>query len=190
MRIAYKAFAPDLSCTSGGNRYQYRPGVWNEEPEANCAKNGFHCAENPLDCLSYYPEWDHAVYYMVLAAGDMDEDAHDSKISCTKLKLVKQLNKMEFVAHSLNYLKKYPYLQENRLVCKDKGSAFRGFVIVRGKAPKAMGQTGDILGFAKEEKDSKRIVEIGLQVVDGINILPDTLYSINGKRCSGKGHKK
>ena len=24
--------------------------------KANCRANGFHCAENPLDCLSYYPD--------------------------------------------------------------------------------------------------------------------------------------
>ena len=191
MRIAYKAFAPDLSCTSGGNRYQYQIGVWNEEPEANCAKNGFHCAADPLDCLSYYPDWDHAVYYMVLVDGDIDEDAYDSRISCTRLKLVKQLDKMEFVIHGLNYIQKYPFLPENKLVRRNRGSTERGFVIVRGRSPKAMGgQIGAILGFAKEEKSSRRIVEIGLQVVDGNNILPDTLYNINGKRCSEKGRKK
>ena len=92
MMIAYKAFDKDLSCTSGGNRYQYRLCIWNEEKEANCARNGFHCAENPLDCLSYYPYWDNAVYYMVLVDGDINEDAYCSRISTTRLKLVKQLN--------------------------------------------------------------------------------------------------
>lgn len=53
MIIAYKAFDPDLSCTSGGHRFQYETGIWNQEPAADCAKRGFHCAENPLDCLSY-----------------------------------------------------------------------------------------------------------------------------------------
>ena len=48
MIIAYKAFDKDLSCTSGGNRFQYRLGIWNEEDAANCSHNGFHCAENPL----------------------------------------------------------------------------------------------------------------------------------------------
>ena len=79
MIIAYKAFEPDLSCTSKGNRFQYKIGIWNQEPAADCARCGFHCAENPLDCLSYYPHWEQAVYYMVLADGDIDEDGRDSK---------------------------------------------------------------------------------------------------------------
>ena len=58
MIIAYKGFDKDLSCTAGGNRFQYELGTWNEETEANCARNGFHCAENPLDswnCRSLSP---------------------------------------------------------------------------------------------------------------------------------------
>lgn len=46
---AYKGFEPDLSCRG----YRFVMGK-NVTPEANCASNGFHCAEDPLDCLSYY----------------------------------------------------------------------------------------------------------------------------------------
>ena len=34
MMIAYKAFDPDLSCTSGGHRFQYEIDIWNQEPAA------------------------------------------------------------------------------------------------------------------------------------------------------------
>lgn len=34
MIIAYKGFDKDLSCTAGGNRFQYELGTWNEETEA------------------------------------------------------------------------------------------------------------------------------------------------------------
>ena len=44
---AYKMFNKDLTCTKGRGRFQYTPGEWIEEPEANCVKNGFHCAKNP-----------------------------------------------------------------------------------------------------------------------------------------------
>ena len=57
MLIAFKGFDKDLTCTNRGNTYQYRLGMWNEEDKANCGINGMHCAENPLDCLSYYPDW-------------------------------------------------------------------------------------------------------------------------------------
>lgn len=46
--IAYKGFHPGMVCIG----YQFQMGL-NMTEEANCRKNGFHCAEDPLDCLSY-----------------------------------------------------------------------------------------------------------------------------------------
>lgn len=180
MITAFKGFNPDLTCTSGGNTYQYQLGIWNEEPEANCAHNGFHCAENPLDCLSYYPDWRKAVYYLVLADGDIDEDARDSKISCTRMKLVKQLTLGEYVAHSLRFIYNHPVRGSYGRVSVNRGTADRGFVIVRGKDPEAKGKKGDLLGFAKESKDSGEIIELGLHLVDGKEIKPDTWYDVTG----------
>ena len=185
MMIAYKALDPDLSCTSGGHRFQYEIDIWNQEPAADCRKRGFHCAENPLDCLSYYRKWEHAVYYMVLADGDIDEDGQDSKISCTRLKLVKRLNLEEFIAHSLRYLMEHPKSEEHCLVSHDKGKARNGFAIVRGKEPYACGRLGDVLGVVKEEAGSNEISEIGLFVVDGKEILPDIWYDVTGKAGGG-----
>lgn len=186
MMIAYKGFDKDLSCTSGGNRFQYQIGTWNEEKEANCARNGFHCAENPLDCLSYYSDWETSVYYMVLVDGDIDEDAYDSRISATRLKLVKQLNLAEFIAHSLRYMYEHPMRNDNGRVYADKGEARNGFAVVRGKNPTAKGKMGDILGFAKEAADSREVLEIGLFVVDGKEILPDTWYKVDGSAIERK----
>ena len=53
--IAYKGFHPGLVCRD----YQFVMGL-NTTDEANCAQNGFHCAENPLDCLSYYSDMDNS----------------------------------------------------------------------------------------------------------------------------------
>lgn len=58
--ICYKGFEPDLSCRG----YRFVMGK-NVTPEANCASNGFHCAENPLDCLSYYGDMNRSIYYLV-----------------------------------------------------------------------------------------------------------------------------
>ena len=49
--IAYKGFEKGLTCRD----YQFRMGL-NVTDEANCTHNGFHCAENPLDCLTYYSD--------------------------------------------------------------------------------------------------------------------------------------
>ena len=49
MMIAYKGFEPGLICRG----YHFVMGL-NITDKANCRANGFHCAEDPLDCLTYY----------------------------------------------------------------------------------------------------------------------------------------
>ena len=88
--IAYKGFRPGLICRG----YQFVMGL-NTTEKANCRENGFHCAEDPLDCLSYYSSLEHSEYYIVNAGGDIDEDEHDSKIACTELTVIKRLTKEE-----------------------------------------------------------------------------------------------
>ena len=56
--IAYKGFRPGMICIG----YQFQMGL-NVTEKANCRQNGFHCAEDPLDCLSYYSDVDHSEYY-------------------------------------------------------------------------------------------------------------------------------
>jgi len=180
MILAYKGFDLDLSCTSRGNRFQYAPDRWNEEPRAKCGENGFHCAENPLDCLTYYPCMEKSVYYLVVAAGDINDDENGSRISCTRLRLVKRLNLEEFVAHSLNYIWNHPLRENNRRVCRESGTGKEGFVIVRGKAPRACGKLGDVFGIVKEKSGSREGMEMGLYIVDGKEILPDTWYNVHG----------
>ena len=85
---AYKGFEPDLSCRG----YRFVMGK-NVTPEANCASNGFHCAEDPLDCLTYYSDMDRSIYCLVQPGGDIDEDDRDSKIACTELTVLRQLTR-------------------------------------------------------------------------------------------------
>ena len=72
--IAYKGFDRGLVCRG----YQFVMGL-NVTDQANCAANGFHCAEDPLDCLTYYSNIRRSEYCLVNAGGDVDEDEHDSK---------------------------------------------------------------------------------------------------------------
>ena len=187
MILAYKGFAKDLSCTSGGRRFSYQKEVWNEEPKAQAGRCGFHCAEDPLDCLNYYPDMEESVYYIVLADGDISEDGSDSKISCTRMKLVKELEKKDFVMHALRYLYDHPYRTGNRRVKRESGETEDGFVIVRGKRPMAKGKKGDLLAFVKEEAGRRDIDELGIYEVDGNEIKPDRWYDINGREVQGLG---
>ena len=172
--IAYKGFDPGLICRG----YQFIMGL-NVTDKANCAKNGFHCAENPLDCLSYYPNMRRSEYYLVDAGGDVDDDDRDSKIACTQLTILKKLGREEFFLHALAYMVDHPGREWNCNVQKGSGHAKNGFAVVRGADPVAFGEKGDILAFAKESPDGKNIIQIAVVRVDGKKIKAGVRYDTN-----------
>ena len=172
--IAYKGFHPGLICRG----YQFVMGL-NVTDQANCRANGFHCAEDPLDCLTYYSNMEQSEYYLVNAGGDVDEDDNDSKIACTELTIMKKLEREEFFLHALAYMVDHPGREWNGHVQKDAGSAQYGFAIVRGADPVASGKKGDILAFAKESPDCKKIVQITVTPVDGKKVKAGVWYDAN-----------
>lgn len=174
--IAYKAFEQGLTCRG----YQFAMGL-NRTDKANCRQDGFHCAENPLDCLTYYPDMDQSEYYIVDAGGDIDEDDRDSKISCTELTVLKKLTRRDFFLHALAYMADHPLREWNGHVKKDRAEAVCGYVVVRGTDPVAKGQAGDILALAKEDTDTGVVKQIALTVVDGVEVIPDKWYDVNLK---------
>lgn len=184
--IAYKAFHNDLTCTMGRGIFQYREHEVHTEPKANCAENGFHCAENPLDCLSYYPDWENSVYYMVEASGDIDEDNVDTKISCTELTLLQKLELPDFVVHSVSYMVKHPkrataYRNYGSIqVCREEYVSEKPVlaVIVRGKEPKAAASKGCIVALVQEEQESKAVKQVRVYCVDGKLVKPGISYSL------------
>ena len=187
--IAYKGFSPGLICRG----YQFKMGL-NVTAEANCVQNGFHCAANPLDCLSYYSDFARNEYYIVNAGGDIDEDGCDSKIACTELTILKRLDLKEFVLHALVYMYDHPLMPWNHHVRRDIGEASDGFAIVRGLDPRAKGKDGDVLALAMESATGDKIKQIALVVVDGEKVRADTWYNIDFQECpasfSVKGSRK
>lgn len=184
MRTAYKMFNEDLTCTMGNGRFQYEPGKWYQEDEANCVRNGFHCAANPLDCLNYYGNWDKSQCWIVVVDGDTDEDGTDTKISATRIKLVRRLDLREFIEQALSYIVVHPQLKMNSRV--KTGSAIAEewdkFVIVRGKDPVAAGvKVGQYIGLLVEEPDTSVIMAAGLYQVDGVDIKPEVYYDVDGE---------
>lgn len=173
VRLAYKGFEPGLICRG----YQFVVGL-NVTEQANCAANGFHCAEDPLDCLTYYSCMEHSEYCIVRPGGDVDEDDKDSKIACTELTILKKLEREEFFLHALAYIADHPKRRWSSHVERDCGEASMGYVVVRGPDPVAKGKRGDILAFAKETTDGEQILQIALVRVDGKKIRPNTWYGI------------
>ena len=188
--IAYKGFRPGMICID----YQFQMGL-NVTDKANCRQNGFHCAENPLDCLNYYGDIDHSEYYIVNAGGDIDEDEVDSKISCTELTVLKRLTKEELLLHGLAFMADHPKREWNSHVRKDQAEACDGYAAVRGADPIAKGRRkgdvlaadpiakgcrkGDVLAFAKEDPATGSIQQIVVATIDGKTLLPNVWYGAN-----------
>ena len=174
---AFKGFHKNLTCLG----FQFREDMVNRTEEANCAQNGFHCAENPLDCFSYYPNWRNSVYYEVDATGDLDEDAVDSKISCTEMRLIRRLSLEQMLFEAAVYMVGHPKREWNYRVRLETGTAWNRFGIVRGKNPRAAGGKGEFLLILKEEQDSPEIEEIALLKIDGKRYHSDEFYDVYGK---------
>ncbi|MCM1236038.1 MAG: hypothetical protein NC489_38615 [Ruminococcus flavefaciens] len=186
---AYKAFNKDLTCTRGRGVFRYKENRTHKEPEANCARNGFHCAENPLDCLTYYPDWDDSIYYLVEAGGDIDEDDKDTKISCTELTLLSRLHLSDFICHAVSYMANHPkravtYRSHGLIrVCREEYASKEPVkaVIVRGKEPRAAAPEGCIVALVQEEQESKTVKKVKVYLVDGKLIKAGTAYSLREK---------
>lgn len=180
--LAYKAFNSKLQATMGKGTFQFEAGKTYEEDECKCARNGFHCAENPLCALSYYRSMD-TRFFIVKAEGDINQDGTGSRISCTKLTLVKEIDRIQLATHACLYIQKYPDRdEESDHVRKQKGTCHTegDFIIVRGKSPRAAGVKGSWLFLLQEDKRSKKIEGIYPIFIDGEEYLENVWYGIKG----------
>lgn len=183
--IAFKGFNSDLTCTMGHGRFQYEIGKTYTEDEAKCAKTGFHCVEEPIEVLTWYEK---GRYCIVEASGDIHEDG-DKKISCTEMRIVKEINILELAVLECRFLQKHPDRRYSRHVVRNYGTATvkTGFVIVRGKNPKASGEKGTYLFLLKESAKGNEIEDIAVFEVDGVEIKENICYRSTGKAVrSGK----
>ena len=72
--IAYKGFSERMT---GHGGYQFTPGATYREENAKTVRSGFHCAENPLVCLTYFPLDGRNRFWQVEATGSIDEDSEE-----------------------------------------------------------------------------------------------------------------
>lgn len=179
--IAYKGFNKDLICTMGHGQFQYQVGATYKEDKAQCASTGFHCVEEPIEVLSWYSTIN-ARYCIVDARGDIHEDG-TSKISCSEMKILKEITLEQLGALECEWLRLHPDREYSNHIQKDEGQAKNnGIVIVRGKNPKAAGQVGSTIFLLKEGKGTKEIVEAGAYTIDGAHYQPGTFYNVEGRR--------
>ena len=171
--LAFKGFTDDLrSILGNGNKETctFQPGITMTEERSKTGSGGYHCCENPFDCLSYYSMDGKNRFFKVEAAGDIDED-EQGRIACTQITLLEELNSLGLAFEGLIYMIEHPgreKWQQNRMnvtVAADMAEAKASghIAIARGVNPKVRGPEGSILGILKEEDGG--IVESKLLVV-------------------------
>lgn len=169
--IAYKGFTKGLAARLGRD-YQFKPGETVTEKSSKTVRSGFHCCENPFECLDYYPLQSGNRYWQVEAAGSIDEDENE-RIACTELTLIRELSIKELAGYGMAYIIQHPRRDKWRKqgigiqVDKNKAEATcrDSIAIARGKNPKVRGVEGAILGLILESK-SGEIVSAKLFTAD------------------------
>ena len=172
---AYKGFTEDLWSRLGNGREEscsFSIGETKEVPESKTVRSGFHCCENPFECLTYYSMDGKNRFFIVEAAGDIDEDESE-RIACTKITLVKELSMKEFALEGMKYIIEHPdranwkqshgtvVVKQDEAEAKDQKS----IAIARGTNPKVKGPEGSILGLIVEDgqviKNAKLLICTG-----------------------------
>ena len=185
--IAFKGFTKDLTATRGKGTFQFKEGETYIEEESKCARTGFHCAEDPFDCFSYYSLGNGNRFFAVEAAGSLDEDGSNSKIACTQITLLKELSLKEMAYYKIKYMILHPVRNWQSTGCNYKvwenmaeGDGEGTIAIARGKDPKAKGKAGSVLGLLCEPEEG---VFEQVKIFEVKNdIKPDTWYRlVDGK---------
>lgn len=184
--LAYKGFRSDLTCTFGSGTFQYQTGQTIKAEGSKAQHTGLHCAENPVECLRWYPLGNGNRYFLVEAAGSIDElGGIDTQLACTEMTLLKELSLKEFAGHAMMYMVKHPlrdWKRESRMlqIAEDKAEAAEnGIAIARGQHPKVKGKSGAVLGLIRD--NGGLIEDAKLFVVEG-EIEPDTWYTLKDRQ--------
>jgi hypothetical protein len=182
--IGVKGFDKDLKCRG----YQFEVGKTYKEENAVCCESGFHFCENPLDVFGYYPPAD-SRYCIVEGTGKIDTHDDDSKIACTKIKIVREIQPYEFADLAKEYIeKKSEDTQSNTGNWSSaSNTGYRSSASVEGKESVAIatgykGKAKGILGcwlVLTERNDDLEILEVRSVKVDGKTIKEDTYYWLN-----------
>lgn len=184
--LAYKGFKSDLTCTFGRGTFQYQTGQTIKSEGSKAQHTGLHCAENPVECLRWYPLGGGNRYFLVEAAGSIDElGGTDTQLACTEMTLLKELSLKEFAGHAMIYMVKHPlrnWKRESRLlqIAEDEAEADEnGIAIARGLHPKVKGKKGAVLGLIRD--NGGLIEDAKLFTVEG-EIKPDTWYTLKDRQ--------
>lgn len=158
---AYKGFTRELISRFGNGEEEtccFTPGETKEVDASKTASCGFHCCENPFECLAYYAFDGSNRFFIVEAAGDIDEDDGE-RIACTKITLVEELTPLKFAMEGMKYIISHPAREKweqsrsGVTVARDwaQANGTGCIAIARGEHPVVTGVEGSILGLIAEQ---------------------------------------
>ena len=161
--IAYKGFSQYLTSVLGNGRKEtsiFQPGQTLREESSKTGRSGFHCCENPFECLTYYSMNGTNRFFKVEASGDIDEDESE-RITCTEITLLEELTPLQLALEGMKYIVTHPdrskWEQYHGSVTvapeAAEAAARKNIAIARGKDPKVKGPEGSILGLIKEDEN-------------------------------------
>lgn len=173
--IAYKGFTNDLWSRLGDGKEEscsFSIGETKTVSESKTVRSGFHCCENPFECLAYYSMDRKNRFFKVEAAGDIDED-ESQRIACTQITLLEELTPVQFALEGIKYMVEHPLrsgwqqshgsVQVKEEECEAKNAG--DIAIARGYEPCVKGPAGSILGLIVERdgeiQNAKLIVVSG-----------------------------
>jgi hypothetical protein len=178
--IAYKGVGLDGANRLGKGKIVYEVGKTYTEEKSKTVASGFHCCENPFECLSYYNLGDDR-FFEVEAGGSIDEDG-DERIACTEMTVLRELSIPDFMFAGITYMVTHPKRdkweqnKKNLVVGKDTAEG-ELVTIARGRSPKAAGIEGGYIGLIQESSKGE-IINVRLKKVDGREIKPGTYYTL------------
>jgi hypothetical protein len=160
--IAFKGFAPDLRSVMGDGRKEtclFVPGETKNVPESKTVRSGFHCCENPFECLTYYALDGKNRFFRVEAGGDIDEDDGE-RIACTEITLLEEMSTQALLYYGMEYMINHPDRKaweqnyQNARVQRDRAEAEdrNAIAIARGSSPMVKGPEGSWLGLLVEDE--------------------------------------
>ena len=202
--VGVKGFDLNLKCRD----YQFEVGKTHKEKSAKCCKSGFHFCENPLDVFGYYPPGE-SRFCIVEGSGDIDREGDDSKVSCTELKVVREIQPFEFADLAKEYILKnvtdeksntgdqssssntgnYSSSSNTGNYSSSSVSGSESVAIVTGYQGKAKGALGCWIVLT-ERNSEMEILDIRAVKVDGDSIKADTYYQLLCGVVSEAGDQK
>ena len=198
MKKFYKGFNEDLTCRG----FQYEEDKTYTEDNADLCNCGFHACEDPLDCFSYY-EPQSSQFREVLLEGISDQHEDDSKVCAKTITIGARLSFSDLVKASFDFRWAKTTLEPGASATGYQGAASAtgdyGAASATGDygAASATGKNSIAAAFGKSGKakasldnwivltergdwdgTSYPIIEVKAYKVDGVNILPDTYYTL------------